>query len=591
MSDAAPEMAPTASPHISVVLVTYNRAFLLPRTLPTVLQQDIPREDYELIVVVDGSGDGTIEYLRSVEPRCRMLVIEQPNLGAAAARNAGLRQARGAIVLLMDDDILCPPWLLRRHLEAHRGHANRIVYGATNTAEQSPRTLAADLTRKSSSEATARLDGGAPRAGAEFAVDPNSSLPRSLIMEIGGFDESFRDSRETNELAPTLRTAGAEFHYIRDAGVDELYVKSAKRLGRDDAFAAGVNEIRLRCKHPRYKAESVLANIAEGSALRRSLRRAAATLRGADSLAALPMQLFESLRAMPKAREAGIQLLQWRQGINLYRGAVSAAGSWHRLVDEFGATLPCLIYHHIGPSRRGTFPELTIAPAMFERHLQWLRGWGYQGITPSQWARWRIGRESLPRRPVMLTFDDGYADTAEHGFPLLKKYGFPATVFAVPGELGGTNRWDEPLGSASHRLMDEDQIRYWAANGIEVGAHSLTHPDLTGLSAQQARHEIERSGYLLADVIGRPITSFAYPYGYCDSQSEAIARSCFDLAFTTLEGRNSLATNPHRLRRTMVLPNDRRVDLLSRLRLGYSLRHRSVGRLARLRSRLLGRSM
>jgi peptidoglycan/xylan/chitin deacetylase (PgdA/CDA1 family)/glycosyltransferase involved in cell wall biosynthesis/SAM-dependent methyltransferase len=589
MTHLAPNLAQMESPRISIVLATYNRGFLLPRTLPTVYQQDIPRTDYELIVVVDGSSDGTVEYLRSVKPPCRMLVIEQPNRGAAAARNAGLRQARGAVVLLMDDDLLCPPWLLRHHIEAHRGHAKRVVYGATNTAEQSPSTLATDLTRKSSAEATARLDSGAPRPGAELALDPNCSLPRSLIMEIGGFDESFQGSRETNELALRLRSVGAEFHYIRDTAVDEVYVKSAKRLGFDDAFAAGVNEVRLRRKHPRYKPESVLANMAEGSALRRSVRRAAATLPGADFLVSLSVQFFESFRMIPQARDAGIQLLRWRQAINLYRGAVSATGSWHRLADEFGATFPCLIYHHIGPSRRDTYPELTIAPARFERHLQWLRGWGYQGITPSQWARWRTGHASLPRRPVILTFDDGYADTAEHAFPLLKRYGFPATVFAVAGELGGTNRWDEHLGSGSHRLMDEDQIRNWAANGIEFGAHSLTHPDLTCLPAQQARHEIERSRDLLADVIGQPITSFSYPYGYHDGQTEAIARSCFELAFTTLEGRNSLATNSHRLRRTMVLPDDRRGDLFSRLRLGYSLRHRSVGRLVRLRSWFLDR--
>jgi peptidoglycan/xylan/chitin deacetylase (PgdA/CDA1 family) len=190
----------------------------------------------------------------------------------------------------------------------------------------------------------------------------------------------------------------------------------------------------------------------------------------------------------------------------------------------------------------------------------------------------------------MLTFDDAYADTAEHALPLLKQYGFPATVFAVAGELGGTNRWDEHLGSGSHRIMDRDQIRKWAANGVEFGAHSLTHPDLTCLPAQQARHEIERSRDVLADLIGQPITCFAYPYGYHDARTEAIAQSCFDLAFTTLEGRNSLATNPHRLRRTMVLPDDRRADLLSRLRLGYSLRHRSFERLARLRTRFLARA-
>ncbi len=105
--------ADAARPAISVVVATYNRRAVLARTLPTLFAQDLPPGQYEVIVVVDGSTDGTAEWLRGLRPRQAFRVLEQPNLGPAAARNAGLAAARGGLILFLDDDILCGPTLLR----------------------------------------------------------------------------------------------------------------------------------------------------------------------------------------------------------------------------------------------------------------------------------------------------------------------------------------------------------------------------------------------------------------------------------------------------------------------------------------------
>src|SRR6266542_3589679 len=103
--------------HVSVVVSTYNRRDVVLRTARTLLQQDYPSSQYEIIVVVDGSADGTAEALRALSPR--LCVLEQENRGPAAARNAGARAASGELLTFLDDDMTCEPELVREHVAAH----------------------------------------------------------------------------------------------------------------------------------------------------------------------------------------------------------------------------------------------------------------------------------------------------------------------------------------------------------------------------------------------------------------------------------------------------------------------------------------
>ena len=97
---------------ISVIIPTYNRRHVLERTLPGVLAQDFPPQDYEVIVVMDGSTDGTAEMLRDLKPKCSLRVLESQHRGAGAARNVGIRAAVGELVLFLDDDLITTPGLL-----------------------------------------------------------------------------------------------------------------------------------------------------------------------------------------------------------------------------------------------------------------------------------------------------------------------------------------------------------------------------------------------------------------------------------------------------------------------------------------------
>ncbi len=221
--------------------------------------------------------------------------------------------------------------------------------------------------------------------------------------------------------------------------------------------------------------------------------------------------------------------------------------------------------------------------------MRWLARRGYAGIRPSDWLAWRRGEAALPDKPVLITFDDAYADVAEYALPVLDGYGFGAAVFVVTGQVGKTNTWDERQGSGTHPLMTAQQIRQWAGQGIEFGAHSRTHPDLRSLPAAELAEEIEGSKKDLTNLLGAPVLCFAYPYGESNAAVRQCAGAAFALAFGGDEkGLNHLATELDLLRRIMVWPQDSWLDLALCVRFGWHPRGKMRGLLLRAKWKLGG---
>jgi peptidoglycan/xylan/chitin deacetylase (PgdA/CDA1 family) len=245
--------------------------------------------------------------------------------------------------------------------------------------------------------------------------------------------------------------------------------------------------------------------------------------------------------------------------------------------------IPALLIHHVGPRRPGTYPSLTLQPRRFERFMRLLRNWGYTGVCSADWSAWRRGIAPLPQRPVLLTFDDGYADLVDYALPALQRLGWRATIFVAVSTVGGRNMWDGPA-AGGHRIMSAPDIRAWALEGIEFGAHGSTHCDLTQLDSDRQRDEVLGGRNALAELVGRPVTAFAYPYGACNDQVRELVATAFDLGFGLDEGLNDGRTDRTRLRRTMIHDTDTVVDLAFRVRLGWSPLQR-VRTFARLRDR------
>jgi peptidoglycan/xylan/chitin deacetylase (PgdA/CDA1 family) len=252
-----------------------------------------------------------------------------------------------------------------------------------------------------------------------------------------------------------------------------------------------------------------------------------------------------------------------------------------------GIRLPVLLYHHVGPLRPGTFATLTVSPQKFRSQVEWLFRNGYQAITARDWWRCCSEGKELPKKPVLLTFDDGYEDLAEFAFPILKQHGFGATVFIVTSQIGGTNAWDQNNGSAAaHDLLNAEDILYWTRDGIEFGSHSVTHPDMTALSEQALDVEAGASSRELSAVLGQEVCSFAYPYGRMNAVVREAVNRNYRLAFTTEAGMNHLGSDLFSLKRTMVQSSDSLLDLRLRVMFGWNPFQEARRRIAQFRGRV-----
>jgi peptidoglycan/xylan/chitin deacetylase (PgdA/CDA1 family) len=169
---------------------------------------------------------------------------------------------------------------------------------------------------------------------------------------------------------------------------------------------------------------------------------------------------------------------------------------------------------------------------------------------------------------VAITFDDGYEDSYRLAYPVLKRCGFPATVFPVSGCAGKANLWDRSGELAGRPLLSWEQMREMAGGGISFGGHSRSHPDLAALPAELAQEEIAGSKADLEGALGRAASAFAFPFGSSSPEVQAaVERAGYLGAFGLQPGANSPGTPDYALRRTEVYGT----DSLLRFALGLAL--------------------
>jgi peptidoglycan/xylan/chitin deacetylase (PgdA/CDA1 family) len=191
--------------------------------------------------------------------------------------------------------------------------------------------------------------------------------------------------------------------------------------------------------------------------------------------------------------------------------------------------IPILMYHSVTENPPPATRKLSVRPTELDRQLRHLRENGFTGLTFTELCRRIQGRELLPPRSVVITFDDGYADMHAHALPLLMEHGFPATVFVTTGWLRDAGR--HAAGRPLDRMLSWSQVRELAASGIEIGAHSHGHPQLDQLRLQALRAELRVSKALLEDGIGHPVPSLAYPFGYsCGRVRDEVASAGYQQA-------------------------------------------------------------
>jgi peptidoglycan/xylan/chitin deacetylase (PgdA/CDA1 family) len=210
------------------------------------------------------------------------------------------------------------------------------------------------------------------------------------------------------------------------------------------------------------------------------------------------------------------------------------------------------MYHKVDPILPGTrYPGNHVLPEAFEEQLAELKRWNYQSITLEQWIAYKEKRGTIPRRPIIITFDDGYQSTYHTAWPILQRYGFSATVFLVSGLIGKTNAWD--VDERQEPLLTESETREMQDGGITFGSHTHSHRALTKITLDEAARELTNSRKILETLLHRPVTTLCYPYAKQTRAVRDLAREAgYTAAVIGRGGRNRVWTDPFALRRIKV---------------------------------------
>ncbi|HEX4629316.1 MAG TPA: polysaccharide deacetylase family protein [Gemmatimonadales bacterium] len=215
------------------------------------------------------------------------------------------------------------------------------------------------------------------------------------------------------------------------------------------------------------------------------------------------------------------------------------------------------MYHKIDRLPPGVrYPRNYVLPEQFAAQLAALTRWGYETISFADWLGYRRGERVLPRRPIILTFDDGYRSTYEIAWPLLQRHGCSATVFVVSDLIGKTNVWD--ADEIQEPLLGTAEIAALRAGGVEFGSHTKTHAPLTTVPLQRAVAELRDSRAALERLLGEPVRVLCYPYGKQNAVTRALAcEAGYEAAVIARRRLNSRSADPLRLTRLRMEPSTR----------------------------------
>lgn len=216
---------------------------------------------------------------------------------------------------------------------------------------------------------------------------------------------------------------------------------------------------------------------------------------------------------------------------------------------ERAQALPVLLYHSVHDDPPRWIAQFTVSTRAFERHLDLIQASGRVPVTAQQLARALRGEARLPASAILITFDDAFRDFVEHAMPALAARNLPATMYVTTGALEPHNTSLLPPA----RMMTLKQVVEAAAAGIEIGAHSHTHPQLDAVSPGAAAYELARSKAELEDALGEPVSTFAYPHGYSSRIVRELAiRSGYEGAFAVRNALSSPRDDPFRIARLML---------------------------------------
>jgi peptidoglycan/xylan/chitin deacetylase (PgdA/CDA1 family) len=253
-------------------------------------------------------------------------------------------------------------------------------------------------------------------------------------------------------------------------------------------------------------------------------------------------------------------LRAWRDGLRILKMIMKERMTTEQVTHH---NVPILMYHSISEQATPRFKQFTVPQKVFAEQMEFLHTHGYTPITTTQYIQAKQQNYvGLPARPVIITFDDGFADFYSAALPILQQYGFSATLYVTTAYINGTSRWLQHEGEGERPMLTWEQLKEISDLGIECGGHSHTHPQLDTLTVAQARDEIIRNKQLLEEHLGRSITSFAYPFGYHTANiRKQVQEAGYTTACAVKHAMSTDATDPFALARWTVYPDTSLSDL------------------------------
>ena len=250
------------------------------------------------------------------------------------------------------------------------------------------------------------------------------------------------------------------------------------------------------------------------------------------------------------------------------------------MVSYRNGSIPILMYHSVGrevQSRRDTF--LNVSADGFRRQMQALVSLGFRARSCCEVINAIRNRRQLPKRTIVITFDDGFRCVREIAAPILESHGFPATVFVVPDWIADTEFRILDAGRMNLPLMDWQAIRELQAMNWEIGGHTLSHPHLDTMNADAALEQIREGKIAVEAQIRTSLQTFCYPFGHWNAHTPAaVQKAGFAGACTVMSGLAHIGCDPYVLPRVKVGYRDGVSGLLYRMLVRPSLptfrRHR-----------------
>ena len=213
--------------------------------------------------------------------------------------------------------------------------------------------------------------------------------------------------------------------------------------------------------------------------------------------------------------------------------------------------VPILCYHRFG---NGCDSPLCVSAQLFDRQMRYLHNHGYRIISPEQLLAFLEYREPLPKKAVMITIDDGYRSVYDVAYPILKKYGYSATLFIYTNYVG-----------VSSKAITWKQLQELKSNGFTIGSHTIMHSDLSKQGEhesneaydQRLRRELFDAKKIIDKKLNQDTFFFAYPFGRVNTTAMIMAgQAGYRLAVTVNRGGNAFFANHYLLRRDQILKKD-----------------------------------